>query len=285
MPYLGTLEYHLVNDGLAWVDGGGAFGLVPQLIWKELRPPDEQNRVAFTLYSLLIRSEGKTILVDTGYGQKLDEKKRWIAGLERPEGDLLAGLARLQVQPEDIDLVINTHLHLDHCGGNTRLERDQLVPTFPRARYLVQRLEWADAIAPNERTQATYVPENYAPLQASGHLELLNGNSRITGEVRTAVTRGHTRAHQVVILESQGETALFVADMTTLHYHFERLAWVTGYDVEPLESIETKRYWQQWAIEREALIIFQHDLEISRGKLRPAGRHFKVEPVNSAPTV
>lgn len=285
MPHLGSLEYHLVSDGQAWVDGGGAFGLVPQVIWKTLRPPDQQNRIIFTLYSLLVRSEGKTILVDTGYGQKLDAKQQATAGLERPHGDLLAGLARLQVQPEDIDLVINTHLHLDHCGGNTRFEQGQLRPTFPHARYLVQRLEWADAIAPNERTRATYFPENYAPLQTGGQLALINGGTWVTGEVRTAISRGHTRAHQVVILESKGETALFVADMTTLHYHFERLAWVTSYDVEPLESIETKRYWQQWAIEREALIIFQHDSEITTGKLRPDGKYFKVEPVSLAPTV
>lgn len=279
MPKLNNLEFHLVSDGVAGVDGGSTFGMVPRPIWAELCPPDAQNRVPFGLVSLLIRSEGKTILVDTGYGTKLDEKAQRRAGLDRPQGDLTAGLARLGVTVEEIDIVLNTHLHGDHCGGNTIRQGDRVVATYPNAQYMVQRLEWADAIAPNERTRATYFPENYRPMEESGQLKLLNGNTRITSEVRTAVTRGHTRAHQVVILESGRETALFTADMASLHYHLERLAWVPAYDLEPMESIETKRYWQQWALERNALIIFQHDTEIPVGRLRPDGVNFKVEPV------
>lgn len=280
MPYIGTLEYYIVSDGIAWVDGGGAFGLVPQVIWKQHRPPDENNRIVFALNSLLIRSEGKVILVDTGYGRKLSPNVQSNVGLERPEGDLLDALERMGIKAEAVDIVINTHLHADHCGGNTIHHNDRLVPTFPNAQYLIQRLEWAEAIMPNERTRATYFPDNYQPLLESGHAEIINGDTTVTGEVRTAIARGHTRAHQVVILESGGETALFVADMVTLHYHFERLAWVTSYDVEPLESIETKRYWQQWAAAKQALILFQHDTEILAGKLRPEGRRFKIEPVS-----
>ncbi len=279
MPNLQNVEYHLVSDGVCWVDGGGAFGLVPRLVWERHFSPDEQNRILFSLNCLLIRSEGKTILVDTGYGHKLTEKARRHAGLERPDGDLLTALSNLGVQAEDVDIVINTHLHADHCGGNTLWQGDRLVPAFPKAQYLIQRLEWVDATLPNERTRATYLPENYRPLQETGHLKIINGHTRVTSEVRTAITRGHTRAHQVIILESKGETALFVADMATLHYHLERLAWVTAYDVEPLESIETKRYWQQWAIERDALIIFQHDIQIPTGLLRPDGKHCQVELV------
>jgi glyoxylase-like metal-dependent hydrolase (beta-lactamase superfamily II) len=282
LPSIGNIEYQIVSDGIYHADGGGAFGLVPRLVWEQYFPPDEKNLLPFSINSLLIHSEGKLILVDTGYGHKLSEKARRNSGLERSDGDLLVALSRLGVKAEDIDIVINTHLHADHCGGNTMQQDDTLVPTFSNAQYLIQRLEWADAVLPNERTQATYLPENYQPLQKTGHLKIINGNTTVTGEVRTAIARGHTRAHQVVILESAGETALFVADMSTLHYHFERLAWVTGYDVEPLESIETKRYWQQWAVEKNALIIFQHDIQIPTGKLRPDGRHFKVEPVSGA---
>lgn len=280
MPILQDLEYHIVSDGVSWTDGGGAFGLVPQVIWAKQLPPDDQNRIPLGLNSLLIRSEGKTILVDTGYGRKLDEKGRQIAGLVRSEGDLLEGLARLDVLPEDIDIVVNTHLHADHCGGNTIEQDGRLAPTFPNAQYYIQRLEWADAIAPNERTQATYLPENYAPLQESGHLKLINGNTQITRHVRTAVSRGHTRAHQVIIIEAGGKTLLFMADLATLHYQFQRLAWVTAYDVEPLETIESKRYWQQWVLAHDAVIIFQHDTQIPVGKLVPNGNRFKVEPVS-----
>ena len=284
MPYLQNIEFYILNDGNCWVDGGGTFGLVPRVIWQQLLPPDENNRIPFVLNSLFVRSEGKNILVDTGYGNKLSQKAREHVGLERPQGDIVTQLAGLGVQPEDIDIVINTHLHLDHCGGNTTFKRDESsggpVPTYPNAQYHIQRLEWADAIAPNERTRATYLPENYLPLQQSGQLKLINGNTHITGEVRTAVTRGHTRAHQVVILESNGETALFIADLSTLHYHIQRLAWVTSYDVEPLESIETKRYWQQWAVNHNALIIFQHDTQITAGKLTRNGKRFKIEPAS-----
>lgn len=279
MPHLQNIEFHILNDGHCWVDGGGAFGLVPRVIWEQLLPPDDKHRIPFILNSLFIRSEGKNILVDTGYGPKLDSKTRNQLSLERPHGDIVAQLSVLGVQPEDVDIVINTHLHSDHCGGNTILKDDVPISTYPNAQYYIQRLEWADAIAPNERTRATYLPANYLPLQQSNQLKLISGNTQITGEVRTAVTRGHTRAHQVVILESNGETALFIADLSTLHYHIQRLAWVTGYDVEPLESIETKRYWQQWAADRDALIIFQHDTQITTGKLKRDGKRFRIEPV------
>jgi glyoxylase-like metal-dependent hydrolase (beta-lactamase superfamily II) len=277
VPHLRNLEYHILSDGVCWVDGGGAFGLVPRVVWEKLLPPDEQNRVKFALNSLLIRSEGNNILVDTGYGTKLTDKLHRRLGLERPHGDLVTDLARYGLKPSDIDIVINTHLHFDHCGGNTYFQDGTLVPTFPNARYFVQRLEWADAIVPNERTRATYLPDNYLPIFEQGQFSLLTGDTSITSQVRTAVSRGHTRAHQVVILEDEDQTAVFVADLSTLHYHLQRLAWVTGYDVEPLESIETKRYWQQWLVERDALIIFQHDTQITTGKLCSDGRNYRVE--------
>lgn len=280
MARLQDLEFHIISDGVYWADGGGAFGLVPRVIWEKLLPPDDINRIPFALNCLLIRSEGKNVLVDTGYGEKLNEKVQQQIGIERPQGGLVDALARLDVRAEDVDVVINTHLHADHCGGNTTYQDGKPIPTFPNAQYFIQRLEWADAIAPNERTRATYLLENYVPLQEYGNLKLINGNTTITSQVRTAVTRGHTRAHQVVILESNGDTAVFVADLATLHYQLQRLAWVTAFDVEPLESIETKRYWQQWAVERDALIIFQHDTQIPTGKLNPDGRHFKIEPIS-----
>jgi glyoxylase-like metal-dependent hydrolase (beta-lactamase superfamily II) len=279
VPFLGNLEFYILNDGHCKVDGGGAFGLVPRVLWEPLIPIDVSHRIPFALNSLLIRSEGKTILVDTGYGSKLNEKERHRLDLQYPQGDLVAQLASLGVAADEVDIVVNTHLHADHCGGNTKLDQERLVPTYPKAQFIIQRLEWADAIAPNERTRATYLADNYVPLQESGQLQLISGGVRVTNEVRTAITRGHTRAHQVIILESQGLTAIFVADMTTLHYHLQRLAWVTAYDVEPLESIVIKRRWQQWVIDKDALIIFQHDTQIPTGNLRPDGRHFRVEPI------
>jgi glyoxylase-like metal-dependent hydrolase (beta-lactamase superfamily II) len=284
---IGRTEIHLLSDGLMWLDGGGAFGLVPRLMWEKLRPPDELNRIPLGLNCLLVRSEGKTILVDTGLGDHLTDKQYQSFGLVRDDGGSIQALARLGVMPEEINIIINTHLHVDHSGGNTtrRDEDGVVIPTFPNAEYWIQRLEWADAAFPNERTRGAYLPENFLPLQAAQQLRLLHGDTRVSSEVRTAVTRGHTRAHQSVVIESEGETALYTGDLSTLAIHFERLAWVTAYDVEPLETIETKRYWQRWALERDALIIFPHDTQMPMARLQTdaAGR-MRLKQVSSVPT-
>jgi glyoxylase-like metal-dependent hydrolase (beta-lactamase superfamily II) len=217
----------------------------------------------------------------------LTDKQHQTYGLVREDGGLRRELARLGVTPEAVDIVINTHLHADHCGGNTMYGTSdgELVPTFKNAEYWIQRLEWADAVFPNERTRATYWSPNFMPLQTAGHLRLLNGDTRVTTEVRTVITRGHTRAHQSVVIESEGKTALYTADMATLAVHFERLAWVTAYDVEPLESVETKRRWQRWALERDALIIFEHDTRIPIARLRANAEGLVVlSAINYSPT-
>ncbi len=281
---IGRVEVYLVSDGLAWFDGGGAFGLVPRVKWEKLLPPDELNRVPLSLNCLLICSEGKTILVDTGLGDHLTDKQRQFFGLTRANGGLIQALAELGVTPEAVDIVINTHLHADHCSGNTTLRDEKMVPTFPNAEYWIQRLEYADAAFPNERTRATYLPQNFLPLQATGQLRLLNGDTQVTSEVRTAITRGHTRAHQSVIVESEKEAVLYTGDLATLAIHFERLAWVAAYDVEPLETIESKRRWQRWAMDRDALVIFPHDTQMPIARLEDLGDKARLRPINSVPT-
>jgi glyoxylase-like metal-dependent hydrolase (beta-lactamase superfamily II) len=160
-----------------------------------------------------------------------------------------------------------------------------MIPTFPNAEYWIQRLEWADAAFPNERTRAAYIARNFLPLQATGQLRMLSGDTNVSSEVRTVITRGHTRAHQSVVIESEGEAALYTGDLATLAVHFERLAWVTAYDVEPLETIETKRHWQRWALEQNAVIIFPHDTQTPIAGLEkdPEGR-MRLKPISSAPT-
>jgi glyoxylase-like metal-dependent hydrolase (beta-lactamase superfamily II) len=258
---IGDLELQLVSDGTVWVDPGGPFGLVPRVLYERIIRPDDRQLVPETLVCLLVRSEGKLILVDTGLGSKLDDNtaRRW--GLERPTGGLVDGLARLGVEPEAIDVVVCTHLHSDHCGGNTYLEGGQLLPVFPNAEYLVQRMEWADASHPNSRTRATYFADNYAPLMADGRLRLLHGNQRLTEHVQCVVTPGHTRGHQAVLLRSGKWRGLFVSDMATYAIHMARTAWVTSFDVEPLENIATKQRWQRWALEHDAWLFFVHDPE------------------------
>lgn len=277
----GNIELHMVSDGTYWEDGGGLFGLVPKVLWEQVKAPDERNRLPFQMRCLLIETSAQRILVDTGYGDKISEKERGHTSLTG-ERRLLRSLKAMGVEPADVDVVINTHLHRDHCGGNTTRAGDgDLVPTFPGATYYVQRLELADAMYPNERTKAAYRRENYEPLEQAGQLHALWGDTRLTDEVRVVVTPGHTRAHQCVVIESGGQTAMFLGDLASWPIHMERLAWVPAYDVEPMVSIETKRRLARWAVENHVLLIFEHHPEIVAGYLHPTERpdRFEVEPV------
>ncbi len=268
---LGDVELFILSDGRFRLDGGGIFGVVPRVLWQKVLPPDELNRVPLALNCLLIISEGKHILVDTGLGRKLSPQECEILALQRDQGDLLDNLQRLGYHPDNIDIVINTHLHSDHCGGNT-VWRDGLpVPTFPKAQYCIQQQEWVDAHHPNERTHSTYLPQNLAPLAESGQLRLLHGDTRISKEVRCVLTRGHTQAHQSVIIESGGETAVFLGDLAPLVVSIERLAWIMAFDIEPLVTLETKRAMRNWALERHALLIFEHDVHTPMGYLQQEG--------------
>lgn len=280
---LGDVTIRLVSDGTYWEDGGGLFGLVPKALWSRVATPDERNRVQFEMRCLLVESDEARILVDTGYGDKVTEKERAFISLQG-QRRLVGDLARLEIQPQDVDVVINTHLHADHCGGNTRFDgTGELVPTFPRATYCIQRLELADATYPNERTRATYLRENFHPLEQAGQLRVLEGNTRLTEAVQVLVTPGHTRAHQCVVIESEGQTAVFLGDLASWPIHMERLSWVPAYDVEPLVSIETKRNLARWAVEKQALLVFEHHPEIKAGYLHPTERpdRFRLEPVDA----
>jgi glyoxylase-like metal-dependent hydrolase (beta-lactamase superfamily II) len=279
---VGDISIHLINDCTVMMEAGGAFGLVPRALWRSLMPPDDDNRVPMTAHCLLVQSGGRNIVVDTGHGSKLSDKLKKLMDWQSHGGGLIGGLARLGLSPADINLVIDTHLHADHAGGNTAYDPDeQIVPVFPNAEYVVQRREYDDAMRPNERTQATYLPMNYQPLVESGQMRLLDGNSELAPGMWGIVTPGHTPAHMSIRFESRGQHAAFVCDLASFAIHFERLGWMTAYDVEPLVTLETKRRWQQWALETNAILIFPHD------SLRPVGRFVRgddgkgrVEPIS-----
>ncbi len=279
---IGDLELHLINDGFVRVDAGGPFGLVPRPLYQSPFPPGPDNTLTMSLTCLLVRSRGKTILVDTGLGEKLspEEKARW--QLTRPAGGLLDGLARLGVAPDGVDVVIDTHLHADHCSGNTLLDDGRLEPVFPRATYLVQRIEWAEATHADARTQGTYHAANFEPLVQAGRMTVLHGDHEITDQVRCVVTPGHTRGHQSVVLASGEWRGLYLADLASYALHFEKQAWMTAYDVEPLETLRTKQIWRRWALEREAWLFFEHDAGLPVGRLIVAERGHRVQPVEEA---
>jgi len=276
-------EFHIIPTGRVWVDPGGPFGLVPRTLWSRVQKTNEEHLVPMNLNCLLIISEGKVILVDNGLGDKLNEKgiRQW--GLEHPEGTMAENLAKHGVKLEDVNIMIDTHLHSDHCSGNTTVANGKVVPTFPNAQYWVQRLEWAEAMHPDERTRSTYLFENYVPIWESGKFRFLHGDTQVTKEVRCVVTPGHTRGHQCVLVEGGERPLLYVADLASYAVHMERRAWVTAYDVEPLENIRTKGYWQQWALENKALLVFEHDATMPLGELtKDEEGKLKVKPVDSS---
>jgi glyoxylase-like metal-dependent hydrolase (beta-lactamase superfamily II) len=279
---IGNLQVDLVSDGWVMVDAGGPFGLVPRSLYQRYIKPDADNRVPLALSCLLIRSEGKTILVETGIGNKLSSSDQEGWGLSRIGGGLLENLAGLGVGPEKVDIVINTHLHSDHCGGNTQLNGSQYVATFPNAEYWVQRIEWADASHPDARTRGTYLPENFKPLLKEGRLRLLHGDSPVTDQVRCVVTPGHTRGHQSVVLQEGNWQGIFPADMATLAVHFARTSWLTSYDVFPLENLRTKERWQKWAIENQSWIFFVHDTQLPVARLIERDGKKELEPLAEA---
>lgn len=271
----GDVELFVVSDGFVRMDGGGMFGVVPRVLWEKILAPDEFNRVKTALNCLVIVTRSRTILVDTGLGSKLTGKQE--QNFARKGGSrLLTNLARIGFLPEDIHLVVNTHLHADHCGGNTRRNGQEIVATFPNAEYWIQRQEYLDASFPNERTRATYFADNFIPLE---RVCFLNGDTQITDQVRTMMTPGHTRAHQSILIESKGEKAIFLGDLAGRTVYLERLAWVPSYDTEPLVSIETKRRVREWAYEENVLLIFQHDAVMTLGRLRKDGEEYHVERV------
>ncbi len=282
MIQVGDIKITLINDVMTYVDGGGAFGLVPRKLWSRYFTPDDDNLIPMSQLCLYVEAQGKRIVVDTGLGTKLEDKHRRFWKVQN-EGGLLRGLASLGVTPEQIDLVINTHLHSDHCGGNTRWMNDDdhtVVPTFPNATYYVQKQEYEDATHPNERTGATYLAPNFEPLMQRGQLKLVEGDTKFVEGITGIVTRGHTPTHTSIAFESQGQAALFVCDLASYAVHFEKLAWMTAYDVEPLHTLESKRTMQAWALERDATLFFVHDPFRPVGKLRQNGTSMTIEKMD-----
>ena len=286
MPYsfkIGSIPCHIVSDGRQLVDGGGFFGLVPRVLWERVIRPDEKNRIPVQMRSLLIQSSAGLILVDTGQGDKLTAKERGIFGMEDSNQRLAADLRRVGCRPEDVDIVLMTHLHGDHAGGCTHWSdpgdpESEAVPSFPNARYLIQRLEMAEAAFPNERTRGTYFANNWEPLRRTGQLELVDGDQSLAIGVRSVTVPGHTGSIQAVWVEDEGESLLFLGDACSWAAHLDRLAWVPSFDLEPMRSIEGKRSLRRQAEEKNALLVFQHDGQVVTGRLRQGARGAVVEP-------
>ncbi|HEV8255314.1 MAG TPA: MBL fold metallo-hydrolase [Vicinamibacteria bacterium] len=263
---LGEVRVRVLHDGAFALDGGAMFGVVPRVLWEKTDPPDEQNRVALGLNVALIETAGKRILVDTGMGDKWTEKETALFRLDRAQ-TLLGSLAALGLGPGDIDLVVNTHLHFDHAGGNTRLDDGKVVPTFPRARYLVQMGEWEDATHPHERNRASYREHNFIPIAEARQLETVQGEVEIAPGVRVMPVGGHTAYHQMVLVEGGGKTLAIPTDLLPTTSHVP-LPFIMGYDLFPVGTLEAKRRLLKSAVEEGWMVLFYHDARTPLGKVR-----------------
>jgi glyoxylase-like metal-dependent hydrolase (beta-lactamase superfamily II) len=256
---LGDFELTVVSDGTYFLDGGAFFGVVPKTLWSKKVTPDALNRLDAGLNSLLIRTGKKNILVETGIGNKLPDK---MAQIYKQPAKLLDNLHTAGVAPEDIDIVINTHLHFDHCGWNTVRRGDQFVATFPKAKYYVQENEWEHGRLQLERDAVSYMSPNYDPLLANGQMVLLNGDLELLPGISVKVFPGHTAHMQAVVIESgagnEKKTACYISDLIPTSAHMD-LTWVMAFDVLPLQSIESRKKYYASAIPEKWLTVFTHD--------------------------
>jgi glyoxylase-like metal-dependent hydrolase (beta-lactamase superfamily II) len=263
---LGDIDIVTVSDGFFYLDGGAMFGVVPRTFWASKAPPDERNRIRMAMRCVLLRGP-RTMIIDAGAGDKMTAKQADIFRLER-DYNLQHSLLAAGVSPEAIEIVLATHLHFDHAGGFTERAPDGSVrPRFSRAQYIVRRGEFEDAMHPNERTRGSYFLENYKPLAENHVLQLVDDDVMIMPGVRVRRTGGHTMHHQMVLIESAGRTAVFAADLLPTAAHLPEV-WIMGYDLFPLDTLNFKRAFLREAIEREYLILFQHDPDIAAGYIR-----------------
>ena len=252
---LGDFELTVVSDGTYFLDGGGFFGVVPKSLWSKKVAADPQNRVATGLNSLLVRTGKQNVLIETGIGNKLSEK---MVRIYTQPAQLPGNLHAAGVAPEDIDVVINTHLHFDHCGWNTMRNDSKIVPTFPRAKYYAPEGEWQYARHPSERDAISFISENYDPLVESGQMTLLSGGEEIVPGISVRTFPGHTAHMQAVIVKSGGQTACYISDLIPTSAHLD-LAWGMAFDLYPLQTIESRKQYYAEAIPGEWLTVFTHD--------------------------
>ena len=267
MLTLGDARLTSLNGGNFRLDGGAMHGVVPKTLWSKLVSCDGLNRCEYSTTCLLVEAGGRRVLVETGNGDKFSPKLKDIYGIDH-DRDIAGALREVGLSPDDIDLVVMSHLHFDHSGGTTRRSAaGNLEPVFKRARHIVQRREWQDATHPNERNRASYLPENIGPIGESGLLELVDGEVEIAPGVRVVPTPGHTAGHQSVLIGvPEGPRALFLGDLVPTAVHV-RLPWVMAYDLEPARTVETKRALFERAVAGDWVVIWGHDKDHVAGRL------------------
>jgi glyoxylase-like metal-dependent hydrolase (beta-lactamase superfamily II) len=255
---LGDFQLTVVPDGTYVADGGAFFGVVPKTLWERKVKADELNRLTVSCNSVLVRTGKHNVLIETGIGNKLSEKFK---NIYQNQEKLLENLHAAGAAPEDIDIVINSHLHFDHCGWNTVYKNGVAVPTFTRAVYYAPEGEWKHGSLQLERDRVSYISDNYDPLIRSGQMHLLKGPGEIVPGISVDVYPGHTRNMMAVFIRSGGKTACYISDLIPTTWHLD-VTWVMAYDLFPLETIENRKRYYSKAVPEQWLTIFTHDPQI-----------------------
>ena len=279
----GDIRVRTVMAGSLWLDGGAMFGVVPRTLWSRRTISDERNRIQLAMRCLLIETPSATVLVDTGLGNKDDARFLDIYRVSNSGKPtrLEDSLRDLGVEPQQVDIVVNTHLHFDHAGGNTVRRPDgRIEPAFPNAVYAIQRGEWEYAQLDNERVQASYVADNFMPLEVDGRIRWLEAEREtIVSGVEVVRTPGHTPFHQSVLVTVGDRRLLYLADLVPTVAHLP-LPWIMGYDIEPLTTLESKRHWIGRAVADGWLLGFEHDPSVAWGTAAASDRPGRAELID-----
>lgn len=273
---LGNFEINAFRDGFFYLDGGAMFGVVPKVLWEKKCIVDRKNRIRLGMNSMLVDTKEELILVETGMGAEIDPKFYDFYSVERKLG-LIPSLRERGYRPEDIDYVINTHLHFDHCGGNIfRNEQGEFVPSFPRAKYIIQKGEWEYALQPSDRDKESYLSQNFLPLEKHGRAQLVDGDTEITQGVEVLLAPGHTSRHQCVKIRSEGKLLFYLGDLVPTSAHIG-LSYVMSYDLFPLETIENKKKIFEQAIEEDWILFFTHDPHYFFGNVKKEKNKYRFQ--------
>jgi len=255
---IGKYQLHVVETGTIGLDGGAMFGIVPKPLWEKTNPSDDLNRVTLAGRCLLLESENRKILVDTGTGENWDDKFKKIYRVDQSENRLNSSLANLGFKPEDITDVLLTHLHFDHTGGAVKFEGDKIIPAFPNAKYLIQKKHFDWALNPADKDKASFVKDRFEPIVKEGMMTFLNGEEQIDDEIKVLLVNGHTPGQQIPLISDTTNTLLYTADFLAFSSHVP-LPYIMGYDLQPLVTIEEKKKRLPQAVEENWLLYFEHD--------------------------
>ena len=271
---IGKYKLSVVNTGYFCLDGGAMFGIIPKNLWRKTNPPDDQNRIKLATRNLLLENGERKILVDTGMGDKWDEKAKKIYNIDQQQNSIETSLNELNLKPEDITDVILTHLHFDHTGGSTKSENGKIVPTFPNAKYFVQKKNFEWAMKPSDRDKGSYIKDNFEPLYEEGVLNLLSDDN-FDDEIDFIVVNGHTFGQQLLKISDSKNTILYCCDLFPTTSHIP-LPYVMGYDLQPLITVAEKKKILPVAVDENWKLFFEHDPETVLATVVNTDKGFKI---------